>query len=88
MYKLAIASSLSLFTEEGMHKGTKSALYDAAFTQIKGETDLGSRKYNVWSKSTTPTFQIVCKTHVDYVTKHFGCKTTIGFYGHPNGTTY
>lgn len=83
MYELAIASSLSLFTEEGIRKGTKSA-----FTPIKGETDLGSRKYNVWSKSATPTFQIVCKTHFDYVTKHFRCKTTIAFYGHPDGTIY
>lgn len=90
---------MSLFNEEGMRKGTKSALYDAAFTPINGETNLGSRKYNVidgdfllhkvvWSKSTTPTFQIVCKTYVGYAMKHFGLNTTIVFDGYPDGTTY
>lgn len=90
---------MSFFNEEGMRKGTKSALYDAEFTPINVETNLGSRKYNVidggflldkvvWSKSTTPTFQIVCKTYLGYAMKHFGLSTTIVFHGYPDRTAY
>lgn len=89
---------MSLFTEEGMHKSTKSKLYDA-FLPIAGEVDFGARKCNVidggfllhrvvWSKSSEATFQVVCQNYVDYVKRHFGSNAIVVFDGYPSGISY
>lgn len=80
-----------------MRKGKKSALYEA-FTPVQ-EEDLGSRKCAVidggyllhkvvWCKTTSPTFESVCKTYVDYVQTHFGCNAIVVFDGYPSDVAY
>lgn len=96
-YELALFP-MSLFTEEGMHTGRKSMMYEA-FNPIQEQVDLGSRKCNVidggyllhkvvWSKSNEATFQVVCQNYVDYVQRHFGSNAIVVFDGYPVGINY
>ncbi|KAG5886900.1 hypothetical protein JTB14_003801 [Gonioctena quinquepunctata] len=82
---------LSLFTEEGMRKGTKSLLYNA-FEPLTGNFQPGDRHHHiidggfllhkvVWGR--VETFDLICKKYVAYVQQHFGETVTIVFDGYP-----
>lgn len=90
---------MSLFSEEGMHKGRKSKLYDAFIPIVREEVDFGTRKWNVidggfllhrvvWPKSSEATFQVVCQNYVDYVQRHFGSNAIVVFDGYPVEMSY
>uniref|UniRef100_A0A8D8YJ99 Uncharacterized protein n=1 Tax=Cacopsylla melanoneura TaxID=428564 RepID=A0A8D8YJ99_9HEMI len=99
-YELA-PHPMSLFTEDGIRKGTKSTLYDAAFTPLhQGQVNLGRRRSSVidgghllhkvvWSRSTRlDTFQTVCRMYVTYVKRRFGSSVTVVFDGYPTDVSY
>lgn len=90
---------MSLFSEEGMRKNAKSTLYDAAFTPIQEDVNLGSRRACVidggyllhkvvWGKTTTPTFESVCHSYIQYVKNHFDTNVTLVFDGYPTGISH
>ncbi|KAG5862592.1 hypothetical protein JTB14_027100 [Gonioctena quinquepunctata] len=82
---------LSLITEEGMRKGTKSLLYNA-FEPLTENFQPGDRHHHiidggfllhkvVWGR--VETFGLICKKYVAYVQQHFGETVTIVFDGCP-----
>lgn len=98
LFKFELAPfPMSLFTEEGMRKGTKSAMY-SLFTPIE-EVNLGNRQCNVidggyllhkvvWNKTPTTTFEMLCSTYINYVQRHFGSNVIVVFDGYPTNAGY
>lgn len=88
---------MSLFTEEGIRKGTKSAMY-SLFNPIE-EVNLGNRKCNVidggyllhkvvWNTTPTTTFDMLCSTYNKYVLRYFGNNVIVVFDGYPTDAGY
>ena len=88
---------MSLFTEEGLRKGTKSSLY-GIFTPQQ-EVDLGKRLSAVvdggyllhkvfWPETPTTTFSMLCRKYMDFVLNHFGITTSVVFDGYPTERSY
>ncbi|KYM97251.1 hypothetical protein ALC62_12065 [Cyphomyrmex costatus] len=81
---------LSLFTENGMRKGTKSSLYTSFKTiqeQVFGESHLrvidgGFLLHKVhWGRLVA--FGEICNKYVAYISQHFGKQVMIVFDGYP-----
>lgn len=81
---------LSLFSEDGLRKGTKSSFY-AAFTPLTNQSTIG-RKVEVvdggfllhkvyWDRNET--FSSIFKNYVDYVEQHHGRNAVVVFDGYP-----
>lgn len=83
--------SLSLFSEEGMRKGTKSSLY-AILTPLQEGVELGANAINVvdggyllhkvvWHRNDC--FGSICEKYVQYVKNHYGSRVVVVFDGYP-----
>ncbi|CAH0381337.1 unnamed protein product [Bemisia tabaci] len=83
---------LSMFTEEGMYKGTKSTLYES-FTPITLEINTSNAMYVIdggfllhrvlWARGLT--FSSICKNYVSYVKSHYHSSLAIVvFDGYPS----
>lgn len=86
---------LSLFTEEGMRKGTKSSLY-SAFSPLPNDTELGANCIEIvdggyllhrllWHRNAT--YGSICRNYVDYVKQHHGENVLLVFDGYPVDAT-
>lgn len=86
---------MSIFTEEGMRKGTKSSLY-SAFAPLPDDTPLGSHIIHVvdgdyllhkvvWNHGIN--FESICMRYIEYVRQHHGQNTIIVFDGYPENAT-
>lgn len=81
---------LSLFTEEGMRKGTKSWLYKV-FMPLSNDTLFGNSTHVidggfllhrvVWHHNQS--FAAICTNYVQYVERHYGLNAVIVFDGYP-----
>lgn len=80
----------SLFTEEGLRKGTKSSLYEA-FTPLQDVTpniksfvvDGGYFLHKVvWNRNDK--FRSICQKYESYLRKHYGSNITVVFDGYPS----
>lgn len=81
----------SLFSEDGMRKGTKSSLY-SAFSSLPNTTKLPLNRTVVvdggfllhkviWNR--TDSFHEVCKRYVKFVRDHYGANVVVIFDGYP-----
>lgn len=101
MFKYELAPfPMSLFTDEGMHKGTKIKLYDTFLPIVDKYVNFGTSKCNiinggfllhrvVWNKMSEATFKVVSQSSVDYIQRHFGSTAIVvfrrGSHHHNNG---
>lgn len=83
---------MSLFTEEGMRKGTKSSLY-TAFTPIEKDEIQGKNHFVVvdgghllhkvvWPSNAT--FKTIIATYIKYLQSHYGSNLMVVFDGYPS----
>lgn len=88
-YKIA-PFSLSLFTEEGMHKDRKSMVYllYAIFTPVQEPANSLPKWMMVRSKSRESTFQFVWQNYEDYFQGHFASSAIVDFDEYPVGISY
>lgn len=84
---------MSLFSEEGMRKGTKSSLYKI-FSPVSPNIE-SSNSINVvdggyllhrvvWSKNQS--FASICSNYIQYIQNHYGANAIIVFDGYPSDT--
>lgn len=82
----------SLFTEDGLRKGIKAALY-ALFEPILRSGPLGSRRLDVidggfllhkvvWPR-TNATFETICRNYLSYIRRNFANDVVVVFDGYP-----
>jgi len=85
---------MSLFTEEGMRKGTKSSLY-TVFTPVEIENVQGKNKFVVvdggyllhkvvWSRGCP--FETIVAKYIQYLGTRFGNNVAVVFDGYPTDT--
>ena len=85
---------MSLFNEDGMRKGTKSALY-SAFTPLPIDFELPTNHMVVadgghllhkvvWNRNVT--FERICADYVKYIHQHYGHSVMVVFDGYPEDT--
>ena len=82
---------MSLFSEDGMRKGTKSSLY-SAFSSLPNTTKLPPKRTAVVDggfllhkviRNKTDSFHEICKKYVKFVRDHYGANVVVIFDGYP-----